>query len=87
MDVTARFDQNPDGNVVRALQRFRSDAVELYRRITALRAYAQNDTETVQVDGLLEKLEKASQKAHAATNLTYIPLNELEALMGPGNQN
>lgn len=87
VDVTARFDQNPDGNVVRALQRFRSDAVELYRKITALRAYAQNDTETAQVDGLLEELEKASQKAHAATNLTYIPLNELEALMGPGNQN
>lgn len=87
VDVTTRFDQNPDGNVVRALQRFRSDAVELYRKITALRAYAQNDTETAQVDGLLEELEKASQKAHAATNLTYIPLDELEALMGPGNQN
>ena len=42
VDVTTRFDQNPDGNVVRALQRFRSDAVELYRKITALRAYAQN---------------------------------------------
>ena len=87
VDVTARFDQNPDGNVVRALQRFRSDAVELYRKIVALRVYAQNDTETAQVDGLLEELEKASQKAHAATNLTYIPLDELEVLMGPGNQN
>ncbi len=87
VDVTARFDQNPDGNVVRALQRFRSDAVELYRKITALRAYAQNDTETAQVDGLLEELEKASQKAHAATNLTYIPMNELEALIGPSGQN
>ena len=52
-----------------------------------MRAYAQNDTETAQVDGLLEELEKASQKAHAATNLTYIPLNELEALMGSGSQN
>lgn len=39
------------------------------------------------MDGLLEELEKASQKAHAATNLTYIPLSELEALMGPSGQN
>ena len=87
VDVTARFDQNPDGNVVRALQRFRSDAVELYRKIVALRVYAQNDTETAQVDGLLEELEKASQKAHAATNPLSIPLSELVVLMGPGSQN
>lgn len=86
VDVTARFDQNPDGKVVRALQRFRTEAVEIYRKITGLRSYAQNDTETAQVDGLLEELEKASQKAHAATNLTYIPMNELEALIGPGGQ-
>ena len=87
MDTAARFEQTPDGNVVRALQRFRTEAVELYRKISSLRAYAQNDTETAQVDGLLEELEKASQKAHAATNLTYIPLSELVVLMGPGSQN
>ena len=39
------------------------------------------------MDSLLEELEKASQKAHAATNLTYIPMNELEALLGPSGQN
>lgn len=86
VDAAARFEQAPDGNVVRALQRFRTEAVEIYRKITGLRSYAQNDTETAQVDGLLEELEKASQKAHAATNLTYIPMNELEALIGPGGQ-
>ena len=87
VDAAARFEQTPDGNVVRALQRFRTEAVEIHRKISSLRSYAQNDTETAQVDGLLEELEKASQKAHAATNLTYIPMNELEALLGPSGQN
>ena len=61
--------------------------MEIYRKINSLRAYAQNDTETAQVDALLDELEKASKKAHAATNLTYIPMNELEALLGPSGQN
>lgn len=87
VDTATRFEQTPDGNVVRALQRFRTEAVELYRKITALRTYAQNDTETAQVDALLDELERFSQKAHAATNLTYIPMNELEALLGSGRQN
>lgn len=50
VDVTARYDQTPDGNIARALQRLRSDAAELYRKITALWAYAHNDTETARVD-------------------------------------
>ncbi len=87
MEAANRFENPADGNVVRALQRFRTEAVEIYRKINSLRAYAQNDTETAQVDALLDELEKASKKAHAATNLTYIPMNELEALLGPSGQN
>ena len=36
--------------IARALQRLRSGAAELYRKITALWAYAHNDTETARVD-------------------------------------
>ena len=79
----------------RLLRELSDDAAnqsEYIRRIAGTPAFRGTSAEylplgEVKFRRMLEELEKASQKAHAATNLTYIPLNELEALMGPGNQN
>lgn len=85
VDAADQFESGRGGNAVRALKGFRTQAVEIYSKISSLSGYAQNDTEKAQVDALRVELERFSQKAHAAANLTYIPLDELASLLGPGN--
>ncbi|WP_409967690.1 AAA family ATPase [Bengtsoniella intestinalis] len=62
----------------KALHKFRSEMVRLYRAQMELAGTAQSDNETTLVGDLLADLERINQKAHTATGFTPIPLEQLE---------
>jgi len=74
------FQSDASANRSRALTKFRSEFVALYKQVTALSREAQSDRDRDAVQGLLDDLEDMSRQAHNTAGFTYAALSELAAL-------
>jgi hypothetical protein len=79
-EVLEQFNTEKDATGNKALIKFRSEFIRLFRLQNDLRANSQTDAERQLLDGLLTDLEKASKDAHQAVKFTYAPLDQLAAL-------
>jgi hypothetical protein len=79
-EVQEQFSTEKDATGNKALIKFRSEFIRLFRLQNDLRANIQTDAERQLLDDLLTDLEKASKDAHQAVKFTYAPLDQLAAL-------
>jgi MoxR-like ATPase len=74
------FKDDVGKNAPRAMVKLRTGFIALYKEIEALAKDAQSDRDKEAVTQLLESVDNMNRQACSASNLTYIPVNELARL-------
>ncbi len=74
------FKNDVGKNAPRAMVKLRTGFIALYKEIDALSKEAQSDRDKEAVAQLLDSVDDMNRQACSASNLTYIPVNELARL-------
>lgn len=79
-EVLDAYTQDAVTSSSRAIVKFRTEIVAVYRQAKALESELENDNDRALYNALLYDLNGYSRQAHTAANFTVIPLDELLAL-------
>ena len=79
-EVLNDFNSGANGSTGRAMAKFRSEFVAIYRQVKTLEQEAQSDRDKESLSALMEQLEDMSRQAHTASGFTYATMSEIAAL-------
>ena len=80
LEVLDAFKQDVQTSGSKAIVKFRTEIVAVYRQAKELESELENGGDQALYNALLYDLNEYSRQAHSAVNFTVVPLDELAAL-------